>query len=184
MVRSSPEIIEVLKAINLVKKSMKPLKKTKVSADGAYKYVTLDDVLETLKKTLPKYKLGFVQTVETCNGGNSIVTTVFHEESGQYISSTALIPYEKDVFLSAIQTVGSGITYMRRYALCTIFGIVSEDDTDGGGTVPGYTEQEKDLIQKKCAERKISAESLEKVKDMVNCRIAPTIILKSIESMK
>ena len=53
------------------KKSLKPLKKTKTAADGAYKYVTLDDVMEILKKTLPKYKLGFVQFLEEKDGNNS-----------------------------------------------------------------------------------------------------------------
>ena len=135
---------EILKAIDLVKKSLKPLKKTKTSADGAYKYVTLDDVMEILKKTLPKYKLGFVQFLEEKDGNNCLKTIVFHE-SGQNVTSSALIPDIKDDFLSTMQSVGSNITYMRRYALCTIFGICSEDDTDGQSSAPGYSQKDKTL---------------------------------------
>lgn len=180
---SSAENIELLKAIDLAKKSMKPLKRSKVSEEG-YKYVTLDDVLELLKKTLPKHKLGFVQQIERCENGNCLLTTVFHLTSGQYMTSSTYIPDVKDDFLSIMQSVGSNITYMRRYALCTIFGIVSEDDTDGKSSFSGYTQQEKSLIEKKCSEMKISADNLKKVKSMVNSNVATSIILQRIESMK
>lgn len=174
---------EILKAIDLVKKSLKPLKKTKTSADGAYKYVTLDDVMEILKKTLPKYKLGFVQFLEEKDGNNCLKTIVFHE-SGQNVTSSALIPDIKDDFLSTMQSVGSNITYMRRYALCTIFGICSEDDTDGQSSAPGYSQKDKDLIQERCKQRQLSAESVKKVKDMINSNIKTEVILRNIDNMK
>lgn len=174
---------EILKAIDLVKKSLKPLKKTKTSADGAYKYVTLDDVMEILKKTLPKYKLGFVQFLEEKDGNNCLKTIVFHE-SGQNVTSSALIPDIKDDFLSTMQSVGSNITYMRRYALCTIFGICSEDDTDGQSSAPGYSQKDKDLIQERCKQRQLSAESVKKVKDMINSNIKTDVILRNIDNMK
>ena len=165
------------------KKSLKPLKKTKTSADGAYKYVTLDDVMEILKKTLPKYKLGFVQFLEEKDGNNCLKTIVFHE-SGQNVTSSALIPDIKYDFLSTMQSVGSNITYMRRYALCTIFGICSEDDTDGQSTVPGYSQKDKDLIQERCKQLQHSAESIKKVKDMINSNVKTEVILRNIEAMK
>lgn len=174
---------EILKAIDLVKKSLKPLKKTKTSADGAYKYVTLDDVMEILKKTLPKYKLGFVQFLEEKDGNNCLKTIVFHE-SGQNVTSSALIPDIKYDFLSTMQSVGSNITYMRRYALCTIFGICSEDDTDGQSTVPGYSQKDKDLIQERCKQLQLSAESVKKVKDMINSNLKTEVILRNIKAMK
>lgn len=179
---SSIEVIEVLKAMDLAKRAMKSLKKTKASADGSYKYATLDDVLELLKKTLPRYKLGFVQTLEQTAEGSCLSTTVFHEESGQHFSTLVRIPDVKDDILSEMQSFGSNITYMRRYALCTIFGIVSEDDTDGNNSTSVYSQKDKDLIMEKCAN--LSAESRKKVKGMINCNIATPIILKSIESMK
>ena len=180
---SSTEVIEVLKAIDLVKKSMKALKKTKISVNGLYKYVTLDDVLELQKKVLPRHKLGFVQLIENKNGSNCLTTIVFHN-SGQYISSSAFIPDVKDDFLSTMQSVGSNITYMRRYELCTIFGICSEDDTDGAGSVSGYLQKDKDLIQNKCAERQLKEKNLKKIKDMIKNKINVDVILKAIDGMK
>ena len=181
---SSIEVIEVLKAMDLAKRAMKPLKKTKASADGSYKYATLDDVLELLKKTLPRYKLGFVQTLEQTAEGSCLSTTVFHEESGQHFSTLVRIPDLKDDILSEMQSFGSNITYMRRYALCTIFGIVSEDDVDGNSSASGYSQKDRELIMGKCTECHLSAENRKKVKGMINSNIATSVILKSIEAMK
>lgn len=180
---NSSGVIEVLKAINNAKKAMKPLKKTKTSADGMYKYVTLDDVLEVLKKTLPRFKLGFVQVIESVGELNYIKTIVFHD-NGQFISTSAKIPCEKDDFLSAVQSVGAAVTYMRRYALCTIFGIVSEDDVDGNCSPKCYSEADKEIIQQKIKENKLSGENVQIIQKMVKQNCSVSSILKKIESMK
>ena len=179
--KTSQETDKIFEAINSFKKSMKVLKKTKTSADGSYKYVTLDDVISLLKTSLHRYGLGFVQTLEYRDSKNCLETTVYHS-SGQYIQSCALIPDVQDDFLNSIQSVGSNITYMRRYALCTIFGIVSEDDTDG--TVSSYTQEDKALIEKRCADYRLSQDSVKKVKDMVKRKVDVEVILRTIESLK
>lgn len=178
------QVLQVLNQIDLAKKAMKPLKKTKTSNDGAYKYVTLDDVIEVLKKTLPKYKLGFVQFLDEIDGKTCLTTIVFHVTSGEFVKSNVVIPDVKDDFLSTMQSVGSNITYMRRYALCTIFGICSEDDTDGQSSAPRYSQVDKNLIEQRCKEYKLTAENVEKIKDMVKRKVDVEIILRKIESMK
>ena len=50
--KTSQETDKIFEAINSFKKSMKVLKKTKTSADGSYKYVTVDDVISLLKTSL------------------------------------------------------------------------------------------------------------------------------------
>lgn len=174
---------EVMAAIEAVKKTLKPIKKTRVSTDG-YKYITLDDVLEALKKVLPKHKLSYVQYLDVVNGQNALVTVVYHTVTGQRITSTSLIPDIKDDFLSTMQSVGSNITYMRRYALCTIFGIVSDDDTDGQSGNSGYSQKDKNLIEQRCKERQLSAESIKKVKEMTSMNVSTENILRKIDSMK
>ena len=48
-------------------------------------------------------------------------------ESGQWQSSLAVVPLPK----ADPQGVGISMTYMRRYALSAMLGIVTEGDTDG-----------------------------------------------------
>lgn len=95
-----------------------------------YKYVTLDDILNMLKNILPKYNLGFVQFPESVDGKDGLTTVVFHA-SGEFVSAR----YEMDATpvkgTNLTQQKGASITYCRRYALSSIFGIASEEDTDG-----------------------------------------------------
>ena len=56
-----------------------------------------------------------------------LVTKLTHAESGQWQSSLAVVPLPK----ADPQGVGISMTYMRRYALSAMLGIVTEEDTDG-----------------------------------------------------
>lgn len=115
-----------------------------------YKYVTLDDILNMLKDVLPKYGLGFVQFPESVEGKDGLTTVVFHD-SGEFISAR----YEMDATpvkgTNITQQKGASITYCRRYALASIFGIASEEDTDGrvdgDRFEPMTAEQESKLLE-------------------------------------
>lgn len=62
--------------------------------------------------------------VELGAGHIGLETRLIHAESGQWISSMAVIPLPKN----DPQGMGSAITYARRYSLCAMLGIVTEDD--------------------------------------------------------
>lgn len=70
--------------------------------------------------------------VELGAGHIGLETRLIHAESGQWISSMAVIPLPKN----DPQGMGSAITYARRYSLCAMLGIVTEDD-DGEGAKIG-----------------------------------------------
>ena len=92
-----------------------------------YKYATLPAVFEEYKKHFLKHGLVVIQQVE----GNGLRTTLSHE-SGEWISSVAnLMPIKNDP-----QAQGSAITYMRRYAIGAICGIMTEEDDDGKKAMP------------------------------------------------
>jgi hypothetical protein len=63
-------------------------------------------------------------------------TVIYHVESGEQISSELLLPQNTDP-----QKTGSAITYYRRYALCSLLGIVADEDDDGNATIPPKTTQ-------------------------------------------
>ncbi|MHC9537736.1 ERF family protein [Dellaglioa sp. BT-FLS60] len=92
-------------------------------------YVTLEGVIATIDKGMEGTGLSFIQEAKTGALGQSVIikTTLFHE-SGQYMELESLeIPSAK----KDAQGLGSAITYAKRYALSTIFGITSEADDDG-----------------------------------------------------
>jgi hypothetical protein len=64
---------------------------------------------------------------------DSLVTTVYHAESGEWMQSEQVLRM-KD--LNNPQQQGSAITYGRRYALASIFNLNQEDDDANSAT--GY----------------------------------------------
>lgn len=95
-----------------------------------YTYADLPAILEVINPLLSKNGLGFTQLIND----NSVKTVVFHIESGETIESNTTIP--KDVQLKGMndfQVLGSAITYLRRYSISSILGIVTDKDVDAGG---------------------------------------------------
>jgi hypothetical protein len=59
----------------------------------------------------------------------AITTRVFHT-SGEWIEDTTILPDVAMAKTNAAQNMGASITYMRRYFLCAMLGITSDEDTD------------------------------------------------------
>jgi hypothetical protein len=95
-----------------------------------YTYADLPAIFETINPLLKKHGLGFTQLVE----GTSIKTIVFHCESGETLESLTDIPQGVQLKgMNDFQVLGSAITYIRRYALSSALGLVTDKDTDAGG---------------------------------------------------
>ena len=111
-----------------------------------YSYSSLPEIFEVINPLLKKHGLGFYQAV-TAEG---LKTTVFHSESGETIES--LTPMKDGVSLKGMndfQVLGSQITYLRRYSLSSMLGLVTDKDTDAAG------EQKKPAPPQPPAPRKI-----------------------------
>ena len=95
-----------------------------------YKYADLPAIFATINPLLKKHGLGFYQAVS----GKQIKTVVFHIESGEEISSDTDIPQGVSLKgMNDFQVLGSAITYIRRYALSSILGLITDKDTDAHG---------------------------------------------------
>ena len=57
----------------------------------------------------------------------ALKTTILHVESGESLDSTAPLMLDKQT----AQGLGSAITYMRRYSILAILGLVADVDDDG-----------------------------------------------------
>ena len=85
----------------------------------AYKYATIDAVLEVLHPLLKANSLALTQYVD----GDILKAKLIHESGDTMdFGSYSLGMLDKH------QARGSAITYGRRYQLCAIFGIAQEDD--------------------------------------------------------
>ena len=88
-------------------------------------YITLDNLLKKVNPVCQEYGLGIMQFPT----GVGLVTLLFHEKSGEYISSY----YELILDKQNAQGVGSALTYAKRQTIQALFGLSSgpEEDDDG-----------------------------------------------------
>jgi hypothetical protein len=94
------------------------------------KYADLTSIIEAIKPPLIRHGLFFTQRCERAEDGVA-VETVLHHSSGEKESlGTLYLPANK----RDAQGFGSALTYARRYALQTAFGVPTEDD-DGNAAV-------------------------------------------------
>ena len=105
-----------------------------------YSYADLPAIFEIINPLMKKHGLGFYQSVtvtnqdERFNNVQSIKTVIFHVESGETIESYTAIPQGVQLAkMNEFQVLGSAITYIRRYALSSMLGLVTDKDTDASG---------------------------------------------------
>jgi hypothetical protein len=102
----------------------------KATQGYGYTYADLPKIFEVINPLLKKHGLGFTQLIN----GTELVTIVFHVETGETIESKTAIPQGVQLKgMNDFQVLGSAISYLRRYCISSILGIVSDKDTDAGG---------------------------------------------------
>jgi ERF superfamily len=115
----------ILKALILAKQEFKHIPKNSYNPYHKSKYANLDAVLAAISESFNKYNLCLLQPTEIRDAQTILKTVIYHVESGEQIAGELLLPQTADP-----QKTGSAITYYRRYALCSLLGIVADEDDD------------------------------------------------------
>lgn len=128
-VTSNPDgVPQLIGAFHAALAAIESVRKSQEADTGKYKYTYADlaDVLGECKRACTENGLVFSQNVETHGDQVVIVTTLWHT-SGEWMSLPGLgMPLSKDP-----QVLGGTITYLRRYALVSLFAMPTEDDDAG-----------------------------------------------------
>jgi len=121
------------------------LKETK---GHGYKYADLPSIMEIIKPLMSQNNLAFTQLIEGNAETVGVRTYLIHTESGEFFSSFVSASVEKNCgkMMSSVQAEGSVITYLRRYSLSAILGIVTDIDTDGNNQQPPKPTVSKEII--------------------------------------
>jgi len=91
-----------------------------------YKYAELKTILGLVKPLLSANGLILMQPLQ----GSTIDTILVHADSGEGIVSSKDYEIVSLKGMNNYQSEGAGISYMRRYALGCLLGIVSDEDVD------------------------------------------------------
>jgi hypothetical protein len=95
-----------------------------------YSYANLSTIFEKINPLLKKNKLGFTQLLD----GQTIRTIIFHTESGETLESSTDIPQGVQLKgMNDFQVLGSACTYIRRYAISSALGLITDKDIDAAG---------------------------------------------------
>jgi hypothetical protein len=134
------EIInELAAALSKAQGEMQAAIKDKINPFYKSSYADLGSVWDAARPVLSKHGLCVMQTTELTGDGTKIimVTTLAHT-SGQWMKSfLPLNPSKNDS-----QGIGAAITYLRRYSLSALVGVVCDDDDDGETAVGRKKTQE------------------------------------------
>jgi hypothetical protein len=98
-------------------------------------YAPLDEVLSVVTPALSKQGLTFTHTFEPGAEGSEpiLICTLLHT-SGETLESRLPLVVAKGK--NATQDLGSAITYLKRYTLLAMLGLVADVDTDGNPDAP------------------------------------------------
>lgn len=99
---------------------------TKAGGSYSYSYADLSSIWDAIRAPLSEAGLSVVQMPEIGDGMVFVSTLIMHT-SGQWLQST-IGTRAAD---ATPQAIGSAITYLRRYGLGAMLGVVTDIDNDG-----------------------------------------------------
>jgi len=126
----SEVINELALALSLAQGEMKPAPKNKINPFFNSAYADLESVIESIKGPFLKHGLSFVQ-VTGYEAEKLTLTTVLMHKSGQWISGSYPVVTQKN----DPQSLGSAVSYAKRYSLSAVLGVATGDDDDGEGAM-------------------------------------------------
>lgn len=127
--QQTPEIQELAKALVEFNKLLvdTSLKKDSKNPHLKNDYVSLDNILQTIRPLLTKCGLSIIQDL----AGDYLITTLIHVSGQMRVSSMPFVPMDANRGTNKLQAIGGGITYARRYAISSILAINVDVDDDG-----------------------------------------------------
>jgi len=91
-------------------------------------YSTLKDCWDTSRPVLARHGLSVLQFPDVLHDDKFVLRTIVMHESGESIEGVQPVMSAKQ----DAQSMGSALTYARRYGLCAALGLVSGDEDDDG----------------------------------------------------
>ena len=121
---SSDSIKELATALAIVQGQLTFAKKDSKNPFFKSNYADLESVWDACRSLLSDNGLAVMQFPGEYNDGNMALNTIITHKSGEWMSQEMSLPVSKP----DAQGAGSALTYMRRYALAAVVGVVQADD--------------------------------------------------------
>jgi len=120
----SDQLDQLYTALAKAQMEMEAAPKAKNNPYYKSNYADLSSIIQASRPSLAKYDLCVLQRIIPNGEGKMYLCTRLGHKSGQWIESKMIInPLKAD-----IQTLGSYLTYIKRYSYAAIVGVATEDD--------------------------------------------------------
>jgi len=140
--KTSEQTNELFAALAKAQAAFDPIQRTRTvkvqtKSGGSYEfsYAPLDEVLRATRQALAANGLSVSHPCEIKEGVTLCCGTRISHASGQWAESCLEVNRP-----SALQEVGSALTYMRRYTLTGLLGVVADEDDDGNAASGNHAE--------------------------------------------
>jgi hypothetical protein len=120
----SESIAKLATALSIVQGKLSHAKKDSANPFFKSKYADLESVWDACRDLLAGNGLSVMQFPGEFIDGTMSMTTILAHSSGEWIGQEMSLPVSKP----DAQGSGSALTYMRRYALAAVIGVVQADD--------------------------------------------------------
>ena len=143
MLNHSESIANLTLALSIVQGKMSHAVKDSANPFFKSKYADLESVWDACRTLLSENGLAVMQFpgIYTEHDKSMSLTTIISHKSGEYISQEMSVPVTK----ADAQGAGSALTYMRRYALAAVVGVVQADDDGNAASSPKPVVKAKDI---------------------------------------
>jgi hypothetical protein len=132
MIEQSSSIGALAGALAMAAPGLREARKDRGNSHLKSKYATLESFLEAVREPLAAQGVAITQGVSS-DAGRVTVTTQLSHSSGEWMRTSLTLPIPDNKALTAVQAMGSTITYGRRYTLAAICGLGAEErDEDDG----------------------------------------------------
>lgn len=124
--QTSDTIDALATALSAAQGEMEHASKDRTNPAFKSRYADLASVLDACREPLSRHGIAIMQAPSVDGPTVSVETRLVHK-SGQWVSTTiaAQVPDGKPT------TIGSAVTYLRRYGLAAMAGVAPADDDDG-----------------------------------------------------
>lgn len=103
--------------------------KTRGGSNYSYSYASLAAILQQMRPVLQRCGLGILQGTDTTVPGQVTVDTRLIHTSGEWVENSVSLHVDPH---ADAQTVGSAMSYARRYGLTALLAIATAEDDDDG----------------------------------------------------
>jgi ERF superfamily len=130
--QQSESIANLTLALSIVQGKLTYAKKDSANPFFKSKYADLESVWDACRSLLADNGLAVMQFPGEYIDGVMSLTTIISHKSGEWMGQEMSVPVTKP----DAQGAGSCLTYMRRYALAAVVGVVQADDDGNAASSP------------------------------------------------